>query len=116
TAPASCVCPSVCYHRSCCHRSFLPFPTRRSSDLLHEPAHRIGIGQDPDPTGHVFHRHEESGKEQKEEQEKPDDEQGLLLGAGQRSEQHTSELQSREKLVCRLLLEKKNNTRTWPAA
>src|SRR5690606_41946069 len=28
----------------------------------------------------------------------------------QRSEEHTSELQSREKLVCRLLLEKKNNT------
>src|SRR5690606_41931359 len=26
-----------------------------------------------------------------------------------RSEEHTSELQSREKLVCRLLLEKKNN-------
>src|SRR5690606_41283897 len=28
--------------------------------------------------------------------------------AGQRSEEHTSELQSRENLVCRLLLEKKN--------
>src|SRR5690606_42116527 len=27
-----------------------------------------------------------------------------------RSEEHTSELQSREKLVCRLLLEKKNKT------
>src|SRR5690606_41417853 len=27
-----------------------------------------------------------------------------------RSEEHTSELQSRENLVCRLLLEKKNNT------
>src|SRR5690606_41941775 len=31
-----------------------------------------------------------------------------LLGAEQRSEEHTSELQSRENLVCRLLLEKKN--------
>src|SRR3712207_7260265 len=28
-----------------------------------------------------------------------------------RSEEHTSELQSRQYLVCRLLLEKKNNTR-----
>src|SRR5690606_40867004 len=28
-----------------------------------------------------------------------------------RSEEHTSELQSRENLVCRLLLEKKNDTR-----
>src|SRR5690606_40867443 len=32
--------------------------------------------------------------------------------AGARSEEHTSELQSRENLVCRLLLEKKNSTRT----
>src|SRR5690606_41724648 len=30
------------------------------------------------------------------------------LGVGIRSEEHTSELQSRENLVCRLLLEKKN--------
>src|SRR2546429_1005386 len=32
-----------------------------------------------------------------------------------RSEEHTSELQSRLHLVCRLLLEKKKNTRTWTA-
>src|SRR5436309_5932664 len=30
-----------------------------------------------------------------------------------RSEEHTSELQSRENLVCRLLLEKKNLPRDW---
>src|SRR5207302_9654275 len=30
-----------------------------------------------------------------------------LVGGGDRSEEHTSELQSRENLVCRLLLEKK---------
>src|SRR3712207_6945734 len=30
----------------------------------------------------------------------------------QRSEEHTSELQSRQYLVCRLLLEKKNKTKT----
>src|SRR3712207_9230826 len=34
----------------------------------------------------------------------------LLLVAVQRSEEHTSELQSRQYLVCRLLLEKKKNT------
>src|SRR5690606_14697869 len=34
------------------------------------------------------------------------------IGPGEvRSEEHTSELQSRENLVCRLLLEKKNRTR-----
>src|SRR6266498_4462303 len=36
--------------------------------------------------------------------------EGDLVGAGARSEEHTSELQSRPHLVCRLLLEKKNNT------
>src|SRR5438132_13201551 len=34
---------------------------------------------------------------------------GLRLGAVQRSEEHTSELQSHSDLVCRLLLEKKNH-------
>src|SRR3989449_1905055 len=39
-----------------------------------------------------------------------------VYGAQQRSEEHTSELQSRLHLVCRLLLEKKkNNTRQSPA-
>src|SRR5690606_39546919 len=33
---------------------------------------------------------------------------GLEIMLGMRSEEHTSELQSRENLVCRLLLEKKN--------
>src|SRR5690606_21467643 len=33
----------------------------------------------------------------------------LLRSEATRSEEHTSELQSRENLVCRLLLEKKNN-------
>src|SRR5438477_6734405 len=33
---------------------------------------------------------------------------GLLSISGQRSEEHTSELQSHVNLVCRLLLEKKN--------
>src|SRR3712207_8402455 len=32
----------------------------------------------------------------------------LCTGAARRSEEHTSELQSRQYLVCRLLLEKKN--------
>src|SRR5215475_172132 len=33
----------------------------------------------------------------------------LLISSNGRSEEHTSELQSRENLVCRLLLEKKKN-------
>src|SRR3989442_15930007 len=35
---------------------------------------------------------------------------GLRYGRGWRSEEHTSELQSRPHLVCRLLLEKKKKT------
>src|SRR3712207_7826065 len=34
----------------------------------------------------------------------------VISGSGTRSEEHTSELQSRQYLVCRLLLEKKNTT------
>src|SRR3712207_7212951 len=36
---------------------------------------------------------------------------GRLIAGPARSEEHTSELQSRQYLVCRLLLEKKNTTR-----
>src|SRR3712207_8781753 len=37
--------------------------------------------------------------------------QGEARAPSRRSEEHTSELQSRQYLVCRLLLEKKNNIR-----
>src|SRR5687768_18350041 len=37
---------------------------------------------------------------------------GLIYNPGTRSEEHTSELQSRLHLVCRLLLEKKKNSTT----
>src|SRR2546421_7166928 len=44
----------------------------------------------------------------------------MMPGSGifrpSRSEEHTSELQSRSDLVCRLLLEKKKNTLDWPHA
>src|SRR3954462_3235556 len=36
--------------------------------------------------------------------------------ASSRSEEHTSELQSHDNLVCRLLLEKRAPTVNWPAA
>src|SRR3712207_7654947 len=46
-----------------------------------------------------------------------DDQQGRAAHAGEpavrRSEEHTSELQSRQYLVCRLLLEKKNSMLTY---
>src|SRR2546430_10888417 len=58
----------------------------------------------------------EEEKEQWEAQDWGDEEEEppilrlplLLLFLGERSEEHTSELQSQSNLVCRLLLEKKN--------
>src|SRR3712207_8850479 len=38
------------------------------------------------------------------------------LGGLRRSEEHTSELQSRQYLVCRLLLEKKKHNEKYPAS
>src|SRR3712207_7924297 len=38
----------------------------------------------------------------------------LASHRSQRSEEHTSELQSRQYLVCRLLLEKKQKRSAWP--
>src|SRR3712207_7400014 len=56
----------------------------------------------------------------------PKHDRAPFLRGFQRSEEHTSELQSRQYLVCRLLLEKKKNsnspcnytntTSTWPSA
>src|SRR3712207_7580075 len=42
------------------------------------------------------------------------DERGDAVGALVRSEEHTSELQSRQYLVCRLLLEKKKSAHPTP--
>src|SRR5690606_42108340 len=85
----------------------LSFPTRRSSDLLARLGVAVGPGLGGGRTGRVGGR---AGSGQLVLQPV----QGLRrrfglqgLGQGRRSEEHTSELQSRENLVCRLLLEKK---------
>src|SRR5690606_41838887 len=88
------------------------FPTRRSSDLNEKrrraqgeaEEHAVGCAQPGDPKRRVCVR------EGVEDRHLPDRSQrdecaGELRLA--RSEEHTSELQSRENLVCRLLLEKK---------
>src|SRR5437868_12255898 len=68
------------------HRDLHSFPTRRSSDLF--------LFRTKLPTG-------------EDEQLKERREFWNLIEQGERSEEHTSELQSRFDLVCRLLLEKK---------
>src|SRR6266496_4553401 len=68
------------------HRDLHSFPTRRSSDL----GSRLGRGADPEEPAVV------------------PDPRRLQCSRQPRSEEHTSELQSRRDLVCRLLLEKTN--------
>src|SRR5690606_41584128 len=89
--------------RSAHHRGLLSFPTRRSSDLA---APVLDRPVDPGPAAGVE-------RLLPGQVERPH--VGPLRRAGlggevlpqPRSEEHTSELQSRENLVCRLLLEKK---------
>src|SRR5690606_41618547 len=80
------------------------FPTRRSSDL---PAD-VAAGQQADVTV------DQSGVSLPDAvgfdvvfERRADDCPYGCIHSGSRSEEHTSELQSRENLVCRLLLEKK---------
>src|SRR5206468_10843259 len=94
---------TLLFHAHAAHPALHSFPTRRSSDLpepLHVLQHFVVVqclvrvyradraARTPQPADH--------------------------LDAGSvehRSEEHTSELQSRSDLVCRLLLEKKNKMR-----
>src|SRR5947209_10080720 len=84
------------------------FPTRRSSDLF-------GLGPDTTLGGRSFYGLTETivGASAV----KPIEQRLHLAVYGEanarwvRSEEHTSELQSRQYLVCRLLLEKKNTNK-----
>src|SRR5205809_3043740 len=79
------------------HRALHSFPTRRSSDLAVE-ARLLGVDEAIE-RGELIARDPLAGVEHRVER------------FARRSEEHTSELQSRLHLVCRLLLEKKNNSR-----
>src|SRR5206468_8057204 len=92
-----CVGPTavvLCFFFYCSgdHRDLHSFPTRRSSDLP--------VLAEPQPAVERIHPVEASCK--------------LAVGH-ERSEEHTSELQSRSDLVCRLLLEKKKHTTSIPS-
>src|SRR5690606_41384078 len=84
------------------------FPTRRSSDLGHHEVEPGGVRPGAGG-GDDLHRLAALQRLRQRRQAPVD-------AAGDRSEEHTSELQSRENLVCRLLLEKKNDGRgCYPA-
>src|SRR5690606_41841677 len=108
------VAPSCFYRASCStsssdsyrvHRDLHSFPTRRSSDLSGSkhrkaPATEQTVHSQTEllldfAMGYLGTRYRYGGNSPRE---------------GFRSEEHTSELQSRENLVCRLLLDKKKQT------
>src|SRR5690606_41458344 len=89
-------------------RDLHSFPTRRSSDLRAEGVHALRrlFGRD----ALLLHERNELAKRIAAGRDR-EVHQVERFGAEdrlQRSEEHTSELQSRENLVCRLRLEKKN--------
>src|SRR5690606_41947320 len=74
-----------------------------------QPLHRLLRQSDPD-LHHPFGGAESAGRIRRParlRQRRDVRDRRLWGGPGARSEEHTSELQSRENLVCRLLLEKK---------
>src|SRR5690606_39491274 len=97
-------------------RQLPPFPTRRSSDLGVSVKDASGNVKDQETIFNesvVALQNMEDGTEKAKLANDLFGRSGaemmpLLNGAAGRSEEHTSELQSRENLVCRLLLEKKN--------
>src|SRR5699024_12442149 len=80
------------FHCSGAHRDLHSFPTRRSSDLRERLAPREAS---------LGHEDADLARDGAEHQDRR-----------LRSEEHTSELQSRFDLVCRLLLEKKKKNET----
>src|SRR5690606_41448022 len=95
------------------HRALPPFPTRRSSDLPENPfPNGPSMTSFPVPfflssAGYGMHLDTTFRSEVHFASER-EDAFRVAVNRSARSEEHTSELQSRENLVCRLLLEKKN--------
>src|SRR5690606_41391085 len=101
---------SFFFSRPAAPRDLLSFPTRRSSDL-------VGGGDHDDGTLHPFgpelvFDHLPHLAAPFADEGEDDDVGGGAPSHHPRSEEHTSELQSRENLVCRLLLEKKKKRQT----
>src|SRR5690606_41920620 len=94
---------------SAAHRALPSFPTRRSSDLHPRHAVRLGARRGHEHVAHGQERPRFHGARARGARAPHRDHLGPGGGAAHlpRSEEHTSELQSRENLVCRLLLEKK---------
>src|SRR5690606_40419013 len=98
------------------HPALHSFPTRRSSDLAgHVPAPAPGViarpAVRPDTNGRPRPPVPRPGRDGHRSPSDPAS-PARPETREHRSEEHTSELQSRENLVCRLLLEKKKKKHT----
>src|SRR5690606_41483340 len=97
------------------HRALHSFPTRRSSDLAQKDnTDQVASATTEMAASAVQVRENAIDTRRKSEDTAEAASKGEHLARAavegiERSEEHTSELQSRENLVCRLLLEKKNN-------
>src|SRR5206468_10458253 len=106
--------PVFFFHSHATLRALHSFPTRRSSDLCARQQQTLDLAD----------RHELLHEERRPEEHECDPKTELLAclliplvgSERRRSEEHTSELQSRSDLVCRLLLEKKKKKTTDLAA
>src|SRR5687767_15736396 len=102
---------SVCFsYSSGDHRDLHSFPTRRSSDLIEieEPAAMEDAVFAVDVRVQAIVPLDDRGALAKVAGVPPRRRANRTAVRAQRSEEHTSELQSLAYLVCRLLLEKKN--------
>src|SRR5438034_6666560 len=90
-------------------RDLHSFPTRRSSDLGNKRDAEKLKGTPDGVERHAGHGAKGRLVVENEGKHTPDHAKRLFIAVN-RSEEHTSELQSHSDLVCRLLLEKKKNT------
>src|SRR5207247_3871406 len=112
---ASCRAVALMRHADAPHREYHSVPTRRSSDLPDRQS-RSSMTTTPTTARMTETAPHESINRQKQagsltEQARTPTPHPLVHSSA-RSEEHTSELQSRVDLVCRLLLEKQNNQPT----
>src|SRR5690606_41650684 len=100
----------------CRVRDLLSFPTRRSSDLFQRPSRStsrvtsavtLGLPSRSPPIQERKRKGWHSSGRGAPSRSRQSRSRWRGRSAAHRSEEHTSELQSRENLVCRLLLEKK---------
>src|SRR5690606_42121405 len=102
--------------RLCLHQHLHSFPTRRSSDLKNEQQQATKALEQQNAQQKAQEHQQKAGEKLKELGQSMDkqmqtgsqeslEEDAKMLRQILRSEEHTSELQSRENLVCRLLLE-----------